>query len=273
MRPADIAKQISLRRRSPYTELHWISRANVQTSNGATTRQQFAAVQSEVGGWDWASIDPMLVRTSKGVRHSFTGAMYFWQRTRSHVWCESQAERWEVLWLDYLGEVERLWAQPFAIAFGHDSRLAEYWHVPDLLAEFIDGSFGLLDVRPAGRIDDRARTQFEETAKVCSVLGWHYQVLTGHDYRATQNLNCLSASRHDRCRPSAEAESLILEAAGGGRTRRELCQMVSPECPPLGCAWVDNLAWRRQLHVSLGAPISGDTLYTAVCGPHGEERG
>jgi hypothetical protein len=41
-----------------------------------------------------------------------------------------------VLWLDYGGQVERLWAQPMAIAFGHESRLSGHWHVPDLLAQF-----------------------------------------------------------------------------------------------------------------------------------------
>jgi len=44
--------------------------------------------------------------------------MYYWQRTGSRVWCESQVERWEVLWLDYSGQVERLWSQPLALTFG-----------------------------------------------------------------------------------------------------------------------------------------------------------
>src|SRR5690606_31613061 len=145
-----------------------------------------------------------------GIRHQFTPAMYYWQRTRSHVWCESQQERWEVLWLDYGGQVELLWAQPLAIAFGHGSRLLGESHVPDFLARFTDGSLGLLDVRPAKRVDDHARLQFEETATICGALGWRYKVLTGHDNRATTNLDCLSASRHDRCLPTPETELQIL---------------------------------------------------------------
>ncbi|GAA2051745.1 hypothetical protein [Leifsonia soli] len=264
MRPAEITKQILTRRRSPRTELHWVSRISMQTPGGTTPEQQFATVQSEIGGWDWVAIDPMLVRTSKGLRHGFTGALYFWQRTRSHIWCESQAERWEVLWLDFSGEVERLWAQPLAIAFGLDSRLAEYWHIPDFMAQFRNGSFGLYDVRPVERIDDRAKLQFEETAKVCNVLGWQYKVLTGHDIRATQNLNGLSVSRHDRCKPAPPAEALILDLARFGATRRELCLAASPSCPPLACAWVDYLAWHRQLTVSLNAPLTSDTVYTTT---------
>ncbi|WES63684.1 hypothetical protein P0L94_14585 [Microbacter sp. GSS18] len=104
------------------------------------------------------------MRASKGVRRKSTPAMYYWQRTASHVWCESQEERWAVLWLDYGGQVERLWAQPMAIGFGHGSRLWQHWHIPDLLAQFADGSYGLFDVRPAERIDDLAQAQFNATA-------------------------------------------------------------------------------------------------------------
>ena len=260
MRPVDIAKQITTRRRSASTEVHWVPRVN---KDGPGAAQHYEVISSELGDRDWAAIDPMQVRTSKGARHYFTGALYFWQRSRSHVWCESQEERWEVLWLDYGGQVDRLWAQPMAVAFGHGSRLSGHWHVPDLLAQFADGSYGLLDVRPDALVDDAARLQFDETAKVCAALGWHYRVLTGHDPLATRNLDCVSASRHDRCRPAARIEALILDAArGGGRTRGELCRIVSPDCPPLACAWVDNLAWRRLLDVELAYPFSSDTVYT-----------
>lgn len=264
MRPAEIAKQITQRRFSSRTELHWVPRVNDGISAGSLLRQEHEVLRRDLGERDWAAIDPMMVRSSKGVRHRFTPAMYFWQRTRSHVWCESQNERWEVLWLDYGGQVERLWSQPLAVAFGHGSRLFEHWHFPDLLARFIDGSYGLFDVRPAEDVDDDARVQFEETAAVCTTLGWHYRVLTGHDRRATTNLDCLSASRHDRCLPTREMETLILETARGGRPRGELCRIISPECPPLACAWVDNLAWRRLLHVDLSAVFSNETVYTTV---------
>lgn len=259
MRPVDIAKRITTRRSSVGTELHWVPRVN---ANGPGEYQQHALADRKLGALDWAAIDPTQVRTSKGVRHYFTGALYFWQRSRSHVWCESQEERWEILWLDYGGQVDLLWSQPMAIAFGHGSRLSGHWHIPDLLAQFTDGSYGLFDVRPAELVDERARQQFEETAKVCDALGWHYRVLTGHDPLATRNLDCISASRHDRCRPTARVEALIVDAARGGRTRGELCRIVSPDCLPLACAWVDNLAWRGLLKLDLAATFSSDTVFT-----------
>ncbi|MFT4228969.1 MAG: hypothetical protein QM602_01620 [Microbacterium sp.] len=152
MQPVDVAKRIAARRRSPYTEVHRVPRTDERAVSDSLDRQAYAVARRELGERDWAAIDPMLVRISKGVRHRFTSAMYFWQRTRSHVWCESQEERWEVLWLDYGAQVERLWAQPLAVAFGHGSPLAGHWHIPDLLAQFTDGSYGLFDVRPAERM-------------------------------------------------------------------------------------------------------------------------
>ena len=266
MRPVDEGRPINARRRTASTEVHWIPR----TDSGRTAAglHEWAVVDRELGGRDWAGIDPMRVRKSKGVRHRFTPAMYYWQRTGSHVWCESQLERWEVLWLDYGGQVERLWSQPLTFTFGHGTQLSGDSHIPDLLAQFTDGSFGLFDVRPAERIDDHARVQFDETATICRELGWRYKVLTGHDNRATTNLDCLSASRHDRCRPATATEARILDIAVGGHPRGELCRIVAPNCPPLACAWVDNMAWRRLLDVDLAHVFSSETIYTTADSVH-----
>jgi len=100
--------------------------------------------------------------------------------------------------------------------------------------------------------------------QTCDALGWRYKVLAGHDNRATSNLDCLSASRHDRCLPTLETELRTLEVAVGGRTRGELCRIVSPDCPPLACAWVDYMAWRRLLDVDLAAVFNSETVYTTA---------
>ena len=260
MRSAVEVSRISPRPRSAQTELHWVPGESVKTAR--KRGHEWAVADRSLGGRDWANIDPARVRSSSGVRHRFTPAMYYWQRTGSHVWCESQEERWELLWLDYGGQVERLWSQPFVISWGRRSRLAGRSHCPDFLGQFTDGSYGLFDVRPEARIDERARLQFEETAAMCDLTGLRYQVLSGHDGRATGNLECLSASRHDRCRPSHEVARSILKAAIDGRSRRALCELASPDCPPLACAWVDNLTWRRLLDISLSDVFSSDTVYT-----------
>lgn len=260
MRPVAEAWRISLRRRTTHTELHWVRDANKRDALGHG--HEWAVADRSIGDRDWAEINPARVRSSSGVRHRFTPGLYYWQRTSSHVWCESQEERHELLWLDYGGQVERVWSQPFAIGWGRRSRLAGLSHFPDFLVQFTDGTYGLIDVRPEARIDEHARLQFGETAAMCGETGLRYQVLSGHDGRATGNLECLSASRHDRCRPTPEVEAAILEAAADGQSRRALCELVSPDCPPLACAWVDNMAWRRLLAVDLGEVFSSETVHT-----------
>lgn len=255
------AWRITPRRWTTQTEVHWVRGANKR--DVAKHGHEWAVADRSLGDRDWAEIDPARVRSSAGVRHRFTPAMYYWQRTRSHIWCESQEERRELLWLDYGGQLQRVWSQPFAISWGRRSRLSGLSHFPDYLGQFIDGTYGLFDVRPLSRIDERARLQFDETAAMCELTGLRYQVLSGHDGRATGNLECLSASRHDRCRPTIEVEAAILEAAVDGRSRRELCDLVSPDCPPLACGWVDNMAWRRLLAVDLGQVFSSDTVFTS----------
>ena len=152
-------QQVVPRRQTSSTELHWNSPQDDSTHQ-KSGHHGWAVVGRDLGDRDWEAIDPQPLRRSKGVRFRFTPSLYFWKPTGTHVWCESQEERWEVLWLEFSGQVEKLWAQPVAITFGHGSRLSGYSHFPDLMALFTDGSYGLLDVRPAERGGVRAGQTF-----------------------------------------------------------------------------------------------------------------
>ncbi|AQY00310.1 hypothetical protein B2G67_01570 [Microbacterium foliorum] len=263
MKPAEIARLIARRRFSKGSELHWVPRDH-RSASGYADSVSFAPVNRSLGRLDWSVIDPMKVRVSKGASHFFTGSEYFWSRTRSHVWCESQFERDELMWLDFGGQVAKVWSQPFGVVFGVRSPMAGHWHVPDFLLQMSDDSYAVRDVRPKERIDKSAQLQFDETAVVSATLGWHYQVLSGHSIHATRVVEWLSASRHDRCRPPADVEDRILDAATDSKTRRELCELASPDCPPLACAWVDNLAWRRLLALDLSAVFNSNALLTTA---------
>lgn len=263
MQPVDIHSQVSVVSHSVHTELHWVPRHLARAKGGRTARQEYGVVRSALGEMDWASIDPAPVRVNKGMpRGRAIPALYFWHRTRSHVWCESQAEKDEVMWLDFTGEVERLWPQPFAITFGQDFDKAMTWHVPDFLGLQPSGRLKLYDVRPAERIDQRAQRAFEATSRVCESLGWPYEVLTGHDRNATRVLSWLKACRHERCAPPADAANRILKCAKGGATRRELCEVASPDCPQRANPWVDHLAWHRRLTLDLSDRFDSSTLLT-----------
>ena len=65
MQPVDVAKRIAARRRSPYTEAHWVPRT-AEHAMEPLARQEYAVAGRELGERDWAAIDPMLVRISKG---------------------------------------------------------------------------------------------------------------------------------------------------------------------------------------------------------------
>ena len=265
VRPVSIHKQVTVLPHSTKTELHFVPRANVGRAGGGTSREEWVVARPDSVSLDWAEMDPVPVRVSKGTpRGRATPAMYFWQRTKSHVWCESQTEKSEVMWLDYGGQVERMWSQPFAVVFGHDTTMARRWHVPDFLAELADGRMCALDVRPKELVQPDDRRKFDATADVCSALGWGYQLLTGHDRNATDVLRWLAASRHQRCAPPTHVEDQLLALARHGATRRALCQAVSPKCPPLACAWVDHLAWHGRLRVDLHLRFDSNTIYSTA---------
>lgn len=189
--------------------------------------------------------------------------VYYWQRTASHVWCESQNEKTELMWLDFLGRVERVWAQPFAIAWGVEHRPRVY-HVPDFLGMEPSGRLILFDVRSADQIEEKDLAQFEATAVVSDRLGWRYEVLTGQDPLATASLEWFKASRHERCRPPAEVTELVLGHAREGATRTELCRVAAPDCPARACSWVDCLVWHGRLTLNLAARLSNHTVFTTV---------
>lgn len=170
MKPAEIARLIARRHFSKDSELHWVPRDHGSPS-GYSDSTTFAPVDRSLGRMEWSVIDPMKVRVSKGASHFYTGCEYFWSRTGSHVWCESQFERDELMWLDFGGQVRRVWSQPFGVVFGVRSPLAGHWHVPDFLLQMVDVSYTLRDVKPRERIDDYAQLMFDETARVSANLG------------------------------------------------------------------------------------------------------
>lgn len=60
VRPVDIVRQITTRRRSARTELHWLPRVN---DDHAAGHQRWATADRSLGERDWAAIDPIQVRT------------------------------------------------------------------------------------------------------------------------------------------------------------------------------------------------------------------
>lgn len=261
VQPVDIHQQVTVRPYSAYTELHWVSQARANARGGRKCREEWAVVSTTLGGRDWVAVNPAPVRVSRGTpRGGATPALYLWPRTGAHVWCESQTEKQEVMWMDFTGEVERLWPQPFAVVFGEGSACRQAWHVPDFLGVRPDGQLVLYDVRPAHLIDERAHSQFEATALVAGALGWSYHVLTGRNRMATRVLSVLKASRHERCAPPPEVADQVAAHAREGATVRALSLVANPLRPAVGATWVAHLVWHGALRLDPESGYDGATV-------------
>ena len=254
--PVTAGERVTTRCYSPNVELHW--------APSATETEDWAVVSPRLGARDWGVIDPLPARLSKGVKGGSTPAIYNWQRgaRSAWVWCESQVEKTEVMWLDFEGEYAKLWPQPFVLCFPLAVPDAA-WHTPDLLGLGVDGRLCVMDVRPAELIDEHTARVFELTAEVCDTLGWRYQVLPGRDTTATRNLEWLKASRHVRCSPPADVRHRILTTALGGAPRAALLAAGDLGCPERANQWVDHLAWHRLLTFDLHDRMGSSTIFAA----------
>lgn len=244
-------------------EIHYVPSAAHSKGRSKQDWEGASNVSAQTGAMNWAAIDPVPVRRTAGSPKGNIPALYHWQRTEEpeFVWCESQAEKNELLWLDWQGALTKVWSQPLALIHAHGTEGARY-HVPDFMGMTYEGRIRLYDVRPAARIDPRTQRQFDLTAAACDELGWTYTVLdgAGRSVRASLNLQWLKAARHPRCAPPGDVEYLILLAAGSGETRAALCAAASPHDPARAAVWIDHLTWHRKLDIDINDPLSSNTV-------------
>ena len=79
---------------------------------------------------------------------------------------------------------------------------------PDFFVRLNNGDGRLVDVRHPDRVD-RAAAQFGLTRQVCAEVGWQYEIFTGLDPVAEQNMRWLAGYRRDRCAPADESAAVI----------------------------------------------------------------
>jgi hypothetical protein len=123
----------------------------------------------------------------------------------------------------------------------------------------------LVDVRHPDRVD-RARAQFDLTRQVCAEIGWQYEIFTGLDPVAEQNIRWLAGYRRDRCAPADDTVAAITRCfadplpLGLGVYRVSRSIGASKD---IVLANVLHLLWRRQLSADLSAPLSFDAEVSA----------
>jgi TnsA endonuclease-like protein len=190
---------------------------------------------------------------------------FWWSNTvRGHVAFESLLEREYLMQADFDPNIVAIAAQPLALLWPRGT-LGQKSHVPDFFIHLNDGDGRLVDVRHPDRID-RAAAQFELTRQACVEIGWQYEIFSGLDRVAEQNMRWLAGYRRDSCAPADETGAVITRCfadplpLGLGVYRVSRSTGVSKDT---ALANVLHLLWRRQLSADLTAPLSLDAEVSA----------
>ncbi len=123
---------------------------------------------------------------------------------------ESLEERALLLALDFTGTLLEVLSQPFGLKFETDDGETGR-HIPDYLAVLRDGSWWLIDVRPASLVEDEDAVRFAAAAEAALEAGWRYSVVAGWRPHVLT----------DRCRPQIRARPARGDAIpGDGRPYR-----------------------------------------------------
>ncbi|WP_052514674.1 TnsA-like heteromeric transposase endonuclease subunit [Microbacterium maritypicum] len=111
----------------------------------------------------------------------------------SSIGFESLTERGCLIELDRTPGVVAVASQPMWIRWVTPDGLRE--HYPDYFVRLDDGTAVLMDVKPAARIDDDVRAQFDMTGQFAAERGWRYVVYDAESQIREANLRFLAPFR------------------------------------------------------------------------------
>ena len=148
--------------------------------------------------------------TYKGQRN-YPGLLWT-ATTGSLVGYESLLER-DRLWLaDFDPAVRQICGQPFWLT-GRDGSTVRR-HVPDFLFQLADGSYLVVDVKPARLLDEpKVAEVLAWTGRLCAGKGWGYEVWSGADPLLLRNIRFLGAGR----RPGVVDQDVVVKVAEAAR--------------------------------------------------------
>ncbi|QEW04636.1 TnsA-like heteromeric transposase endonuclease subunit [Microbacterium lushaniae] len=212
-----------------------------------------APLDSQLLGQSLYTADAIRVGKAYPRQRNYHG--YYWMAsTGSHVWHESLLERDSLTWLDHTGDIVAVAAQPMMLTASDGTR-----HYPDFLALDASGVQTMYDVKPAARINESAKAQFEWTRHVCEAVGWNYKVLTERPDQERVNLAWLALFRQTPNHPGIEAEEEVLQAAAPGWTIQDAVDHMPAASTPAARSRVFHLLWTRSLLVDLGIHLRPST--------------
>lgn len=213
-------------------------------------------VRNERDGLDVAAVpfercSPVRSFPSWPHKRHYSGHQWM-QRLGMHVPFESLTERSSLLELDRLSTVLGVASQPMWITWPRTGQR----HAPDFFARLVNGTGLVIDVRPTERIDDRAREQFDRTARFCSSVGLRYGVYSPTTPTRDANLRFLMRYRDPRWLDPRSAQLLPL----GDHRLSDCVEMLGALELPLAACYA--LLWTGDLSMDLDQPLTMKTPVT-----------
>jgi len=198
----------------------------VATAGSSGTEVRYVSAVGEDVVTTWGALDGAEAVRGLPVRRipSHAGQRHcpgsFWSATTgAHVGYESRLEL-DRLWLaDLDPTVAWIASQPVWLC--GDDRPARRRHAPDLLLQHADGSFALVDVKPAAFVDvPRVAEVFAWTGRLRAAKGWRYEVWSGASAVLMDDVRWLGGTRRPELLDS-DALDVVQHVALTGMTLRE----------------------------------------------------
>lgn len=192
--------------------------------------------------------------TYKGQRN-YPGLLWT-ATTGTLVGYESLLER-DRLWVaDFDPTVRGIVEQPFWLS-GLDGSTRRR-HVPDFMLQLAAGSYLVVDVKPAGLVNEPEVAELLSwTGRLCAGKGWGYEVWSGADPVLLRNVRFLGAGRRSQF---VDEDALVKVAAAvrPGMTIAEVEVAAGGDRSAARSA-VLRLLWTGALTTDLSQPLSGQS--------------
>lgn len=186
-------------------------------------------------------------------RKNYEG-LYWFAGMQQHVWHESLFESTALMHWDFIQDIETIASQPMRIIFesGHE-------HYPDFFALHQSGDQVLYDVRPERLIDESARFQFAETARVCAKIGWRYEVFSHIEATSKTNMEWLANYRHQRNEPTIEDRERVLNFLAEPKTLAATAKLFDFQYRVRGLPFIYHLMWTGLITFDMQQPLMEST--------------
>lgn len=199
-----------------------------------------------------------IFRWHRGQRH-YSGR-YWAATTGAFVGYESRLELAVLLLLDFDPEVVRISSQPFEVIADRGDRKGS--HVPDYMVEHAGGSFTVIDVKPAAKLNHEDVADALRWAEgIIQARGWAYGIASEPDPVLLSNVRFLAGYR----RTSQFDEDDLHTARESSADARTVGEAMRGTARKLGDAayartLVLHLLWLQGIRCDLARPLAADTI-------------